>query len=146
MRKILITVLSIVIVLIFIVIYYTLHGREIRQTELNNAVMSSMKSAMEMLLEEENAPKNEEEWIIMFLQSLTMQIDSASELTVNILEADMEKGILSVEAKLVFGYIFGKTGSVTCYRTIILENYLAFFETFEVEEKTYGKNIILYTV
>ena len=101
---------------------------------------------MEMLLEEENTPKNEEEWIIMFLQSLTIQIDSTSELTVKILEADMEKGILSVEATLVFGYIFGKTGSVTCYRTIILENYLVFLKTFEIEEKTYGKNIILYTV
>ena len=146
MRKILITVLSIVIVLIFIVIYYTLHGREIRQTELNNAVMSSMKNAMEMLLEEENTPKNQEEWIIMFLQSLTIQIDSTSELTVKILEADMEKGILSVEAVLEFGYIFGKTGSVTCYRTVILENYLVFMETFELEENVDGKNTTSYTI
>ena len=143
MRKILITVLGIVIVLIFIVIYYTLYGRAVRQTELNNAVMSSMRSVMEMLLEEENIPKTEEEWLTMFLQSLTMQIDSASELTVRILEADMEKGILSVEAILTFGHIFGKTGSVTCYRTVILENYLVLEKTFELKGNIDGKNITL---
>lgn len=123
MRKVLITVLGIVIILIFIITYYTLHGREIRQTELNNAVVSSMQSAMEMLLVEESMPQTEDEWIQMFLQSLAVQIDSVSELTVRILEADMEKGLLSVEAILTFPHPLGKTGSVSCYRTVILESY-----------------------
>ena len=126
MKKILITALSILIVLIFIVTYYTLHGREIRQTELNNAMMSSMENAMEMLLEKEGVPETEEVWITMFLQSLALQIDSASELTVRILEADMQKGILSVEAVLLFAHPFGNRGSVSCYRTVILENYTVF--------------------
>lgn len=126
MRKILISILSIVIVLIFIITYYTLHGREIRQTELNNAMTSSMKNAIEMLLLEEGMPKTEEEWITMFLQSLALQIDSVSELTVRILEVDMEKGILSVEAVLTFKHLLGNSGSVSCYRTVILENYMAF--------------------
>lgn len=124
MKKVLITALSILIVLIFMVTYYTLHGRDIRQTELNNAMTSSMENAMEMLLAKEGVPETEEVWITMFLQSLAIQIDSASELTVRILEADMQKGILSVEAVLLFSHPLGNRGSVSCYRTVILENYL----------------------
>ena len=123
MKKVLITALGILMVLIFIMTYYTLHGRQIRQTELNNAMTSSMEHTMQVLLAEEGVPETEEAWIAMFLQSLTMQIDSASELTVRILEADMQKGILSVEAVLVFGHPLGNQGSVSCYRTVILENY-----------------------
>lgn len=143
MRKVLITVLGIVIVLIFIVTYYTLHGREIRQTELNNAMTSSMRNAMEMLLLEEGTPKTEDEWIKMFLQSLTLQIDSVSELTVRILEADMEKGILSVEAVLTFGHPLGNRGSVSCYRTVILENYIVFYRTIDIKEEINGENTAL---
>ena len=73
MRKILITVLGIIIILIFSIMYYTLHGREVRQTELNNAVISSMEGAMEMLLLKDGRPETEEEWIQMFLQSLVIQ-------------------------------------------------------------------------
>lgn len=124
MRKVWITVLSMIIILVFIITYYTLHGRQIRQTELNNAVVFSMERAMEQLLLKEGMPETEEEWIQMFLQSLAVQIDSNSELTVRILEADMDKGLLSVEAILTFFHPLGKTGSVSCYRTVILENYI----------------------
>lgn len=82
-----------------------------------------MKQAIESLIVDEGKPASEEEWKMMFLQSLVSQIESESELTVNILEMDMEKGILSVEAILTFKHPIGTDGAVSAQRTIVLEEY-----------------------
>lgn len=123
MKKVLTAVLSLLIIIIFILIQFTLHGRNARQTELDNALHSSMKQSMDALLVMEGRPQTEEEWKVMFLQSLASQIESESELTVNILEMDMDKGILSVEAVLKFRHFVGTEGAVSSQRTIILEEY-----------------------
>lgn len=62
-------------------------------------------------------------FIAAFLQSLAIQINSASELTVTFLEADMEKGILSVEATLIWVHPIGTHGSVSSVMTAIMEEY-----------------------
>lgn len=124
MKKIMIMMLSIIILLVMVMVIYTLDGRNIRQTELNNAVTSSMESAMSQLMLAEGQPQTNDEWVAMFIESLVVQIDSASDLTVNILEADKDKGVLSVEAILTFRHPIGTTGTVSSgIRTIILEEY-----------------------
>ncbi len=125
MKKALMAVFSTLIIIIFILIVFTLHGRKLRQTEVENALNTSMKQAMDTLLATEGKPESEEAWKIMFLQSLASQIESNSELTVNILEIDMDKGILSAEAVLVFTHPIGTQGSVSAWRTIVLEEYQA---------------------
>lgn len=102
---------------------FTIHGRSIRQVELDNALKSSLEEAMTSLMYEEGRPQTEEEWKEMFLQSLAIQINSASDLTVTILEADMEKGILSVEATLTWTHPIGTRGSVSNTMTVIMEEY-----------------------
>lgn len=124
MKKIMFMMLSIVIVLVMIMTVYTIDGKNIRQTELNNALNSSMESAMSQLTLAEGKPNSNEEWVAMFLESLVIQIDSASDLTVTILEADMEKGVLSVEAVLTFKHPIGSLGSVSAERHAILEEYI----------------------
>lgn len=105
---------------------FTIHGRNVRQIEVDNALNTSMKSAMEVLLVEEGGPKTQKEWEYMFIQSLAVQIESDSELTVHIgADSDMEKGILTAEAILTFRHPIGTTGTVsTGIRTIILEEYI----------------------
>lgn len=125
MKKVIMAVLSILTILIFILILYTLHGRNYRQTEIDNALTSSMENAMQVLLTEDK-PKTQEEWEEMFVQSMAMQIESESELTVNIgRDSNMDKGILTAEAILRFHHPIGTEGTVsTGIRTIILEEYL----------------------
>lgn len=125
MKKALMSMFCVIIIIIFILMFFTMHGRNLRQTELNNALTSSMEQAMDMLLLEDGKPQSEDEWKVMFLQMLVSQIDSESDLTVNILECDMDKGILSVEAVLTFQHPIGTEGSVSAQRTIILEEYIA---------------------
>lgn len=124
MKKMITAVMSVVLILLFILSAFTLHGRNYRQTEIDNALQSSMKSAMELMLLEEGGPENEEEWKTMFVQSLAVQIKSDSNLTVTIMEADMEKGILSAEATLTYRHPIGTVGTVSAQETIILEDYV----------------------
>lgn len=109
---------------------FTIHGRGTRQVELDNALKSSMEDTMKVLMYEEGKPQTEEEWKAAFLQSLAVQINSVSDLKVVFLEADMEKGILSVEATLTWTHPIGTQGSVTSSMTVILEEY-------EMEELTW---------
>lgn len=123
MRNMLIAFISALIALVIILTGFTLHGRSIRQIELDNALKSSMEDAMTSLTYEEGRPKTEEEWKAAFLQSLAIQINSASDLTVHFLEADMENGILSVEATLTWKHPIGTEGNVSSSMTIIMEEY-----------------------
>ena len=125
MKKVIMAVLSILTILIFILILYTMHGRNYRQTEIDNALTSSMENAMQILITEDK-PKTQSEWEQMFIQSMVMQIESDSELVVNIgRDSNMDKGILTAEAILRFRHPIGTEGTVsTGIRTIILEEYM----------------------
>lgn len=123
MKNMLIAFMAALIALVIILTGFTIHGRSIRQVEIDNALKSSMEEAMTSLLYEEGRPQTEQEWKASFLQSLTLQINSASDLKVVFLEADMEKGILSVEATLNWTHPIGTPGSVSSTMTVILEEY-----------------------
>ena len=123
MKNMLVAFYAAIIALVIILIGFTIHGRSVRQVELDNALKSSMEEAMTMLLYEEGRPQTESEWKASFLQSLAIQINSASDLTVNILKADMEKGLLSVEATLTWKHPIGTDGSVSSSMTVFIEEY-----------------------
>ena len=123
MKNMLVAFYAAIIALVIILIGFTIHGRSVRQIELDNALKSSMEEAMTVLLYEEGRPQTEEEWKASFLQSLAVQINSASDLTVHILKADMEKGLLSVEANLTWKHPIGTDGSVSSTMTVFLEDY-----------------------
>ena len=123
MKNMLVAFYAALIGILIILIGFTIYGRNIRQIELDNALKSSMEEAMTVLLYEEGRPQTEEEWKAAFLQSLAVQINSASDLKVVILEADMNKGLLSVEAELTWNHPIGTKGRVSSVRTVILEEY-----------------------
>lgn len=123
MKNMLIAFMATLIAIVIILIGFTIHGRSIRQVELDNALKSSMEDAMTVLLYEEGRPQTEEEWKASFLQSLAIQINSASDLKVVFLEADMEKGILSVEATLSWKHPIGTDGQVSSTMTVLMEEY-----------------------
>lgn len=122
MKKMIMATISCVIVLIVIMMGFTIHGRNLKQIELDGALNSSMKRAMEMLLLEDGKPQTEDEWKAMLVSSIAVQLNNAEGLTVKIMEADMKKGILSIEAVLVFQHPIGTAGTVsTGMKTVILE-------------------------
>lgn len=124
MKKAIFCVLTILVILIFSMSYITIHGRQVRQNELNVALENSMEKAVSLLLENDGKPETEEEWIEMFCLDLSMQIASASDLTVNILDADFEKGLLQVEAILSYRNPIGTTSTVSSERMVLVEQYV----------------------
>ena len=123
MKNMLIAFIATLCGVVIILIGFTIYGRSIRQIELDNALKSSMEEAMTSLMYEEGGPENEEEWKAAFIQSLVIQISTTSDLTIAFLEADMEKGILSVKATLTWTHPIGTTGQVSSEMTVILEEY-----------------------
>lgn len=124
MKKTLFATFSMIIFLLFLLIFFTLYGRMVRQTELSNALELSMKNAMEQLLLGEGAPDSEETWKTHFVESIAIQIESQSDLTVHIYEANLETGLLSAEAILTFSNPIGTTTTIRSgKRTMILEEY-----------------------
>lgn len=124
MKKAIFSILTVLLILIFSLVCITIHGRQVRQNELNVALENSMDKAVNVLLENDGKPASEEEWIEMFCLDLSMQIASASDLTINILDADFEKGLLRVEATLSYRNPIGTTSTVSSERMALVEQYV----------------------
>jgi len=122
MKNIMIGICSFVLLGIVVLIIFTLHGRSVRKQELNYALTSSMQNVMERLQTDTVfAPKSDEELIAMFQQEFLMQIESNSDVTIHILAADCEKGLLSVEAIFTYKHPIGTQGNLSARRTAIIE-------------------------
>lgn len=144
MKKVVALICGITTLIIILLILLTVQGRDIRQTELDNAVDSSMEKAMSMLYAEDGlAPETNDELVALFMEALVVQIDSLSDLEVDVLAVDVEKGLLSVEARLIYTHPIGTKGVVTCMRTAIKDQYWDsgivgdFSVTFLVDEEVF---------
>lgn len=98
-------------------------GQSVRKNELEKAVEHAAEQAIGSLNEKENEEISREEFIEIFIQNLSMGIESDSEVVVSIMEADPEKGILSVRAVEEYRNPLGKAGTVQAETTVILEKY-----------------------
>ena len=97
----------------------TLYGRSARQTETNTILAQAVNSTLSHVMGERNDTiEKNEDFIADFLQALLVQKNSDSDLTVSILEADYEYGILSVEITEKFRHPNGKKGAVSEMRTV----------------------------
>ncbi|MCR4955418.1 MAG: hypothetical protein K6A30_01880 [Lachnospiraceae bacterium] len=97
----------------------TVDAKYSRKNELEVAMMSAMKYAMEGVLEERI--QTDEELERSFQNSLRRQITSKSELSVDMVECDVKDGILSAKVKETFTYPTGKQGELTVNKTIIVD-------------------------
>lgn len=122
MKNIVIGIGACVLACIVLLASFTLFGRNSRKGELENALTYAMEQTVESVAAgEQERPDSEEEFIALFLQLFYTRIESNSQVTVHILEADYEKGLLSVEAVSEYRHPLGQTGTVAVQRTAILE-------------------------
>ena len=66
---------------------------------------------------------NTDEFIADFVQNLILYIESDSEIKVEILSVDIEKGLLDVNVIETFEQPNGSTKSISCRKTVIMESY-----------------------
>lgn len=134
MKNAVIGFFMIVILIISGVSIQTAENRKIRKNELDSTLSTAMEQSMKVLtvnpvyhIEKENGT---DEFIADFIQGFLMKTTSNSDFTVDILDVDVEKGILDVKVKERYKQIIGY-GEVASQKTIILE------EEMEPEEEFY---------
>lgn len=122
MKEAVLAMLALLLVMLTGISVYTVYGREIRKSELEESMTNAMEETMRMVYEEKTYPINsEKEMIADFILHLCYQMNSDGDLELEILHVDFERGLLDVKATEKFRHFTGRIGTITCRRTIILE-------------------------
>jgi len=118
------TILGICFVFFIVIsmsIIYTIDGRRIRKEETVDSLSSAIESSMQALVDNKYKISNNEEFIADFTEALLVQIESDFTVTINILDIDYEKKILSIEVIEHYQHPNGKPATVACVKTVIFE-------------------------
>lgn len=122
MKQLAFGLVSMTIIIFLLVIYMTMHGRELRQSEAEHALTEAVDSAVSGLMEGHGySVDTKEEFASEFLQILSGQLNSTSDVRVSVLEADEKLGTLSVEITETYKHPNGQTGTVSQVRTVVFE-------------------------
>ena len=155
MKNAVIGFFMIVILVISLAAIQTAENRTTRKNELDSSLSEAMEQSMKILtvnpvyhIEKESGT---DEFTADFIQGFLMKTTSNSEFTVEILNVDVEKGLLDVRAKSRFRQIIGY-GEVSCRKTVILEEleedketpcYISFFAEKPAKEADTENNYVL---
>lgn len=114
--------IALTMVVLFLTIIITVHGRTLRSSEVSQSLSEAMQTTMNHLLSQ-NAYTiaDKDEFVADFLETFLLQVNSDSDITVNILKADYEKGLLSIEVVETYTHPNGEKGQVSACRTILLD-------------------------
>lgn len=126
MLKKVITGTGIAVMLIFtILIVMTFHGRDVRETELETSLSTSMEAAMKTLNDKHGyAPESNEEFAASFIEAFLCEIESENiNVNIDITDIDYEKGLLKAEVSAQYKHPIGTTGNVSVEKTMIMEKY-----------------------
>ena len=106
---------------ITLAIVMSVSGRMNRSMEVKSNLPSAVEETVENLSLKKYSIADIEEYLADFTATLSDFIDTDSELTVSVAGADIERGILSVKVTETFVHPNGRTGTVSCERTVLLE-------------------------
>lgn len=94
----------------------------VRLEEIEQALANAQRQTIENTkIKEMYQINSEEELMAEFNRNLLTQISSDSDITVRVLDADYEEGMLDVEVIAKFKYPTGKDGKVSVRKTIIYD-------------------------
>lgn len=99
-------------------------GKDVRENELDKALNTAVEQSLEQLKKYGGYEiGNEQELIADFQQALLLHISSDADITVKILTADADKGVLDVEVTGIYKTVNAKEKRAVCRKTVILEEY-----------------------
>lgn len=95
-------------------------GRSNREMELADNLPAAVEETVSELMEEKNYDiTSENEMIADMVEDLSRKLDSNSDITVNIENIDVTKGLMSIKVVASYQHPNGKEGSVSCERTVV---------------------------
>ena len=95
-------------------------GRSNREMELADNLPAAVEETVSELMEEKNYDiTSENEMIADMVEDLSGKLDSNSDITVNIENIDVAKGLMSIKVVASYQHPNGKEGRVSCERTVV---------------------------
>ena len=95
-------------------------GRSNREMELADNLPAAVEETVSDLMEEKNYDiTSENEMIADMVEDLSRKLDSNSDITVNIENIDVAKGLMSIKVVASYQHPNGREGSVSCERTVV---------------------------
>ena len=100
MRTVIVSSICISAILLVLMIHTDINGRASCRQELEEALSLSVSQTMKEVMEQKSfGIENRNEFSAAFLQALILRTNSDVDMTVSVLAADMEKGLLDIEVK-----------------------------------------------
>lgn len=121
MKNVVTGIMMSIMMALFIIIILTTDDRTIRINEVNTALADALDESLNVLDINKYSITDTDELIADVTQGLLAQIESDAEVTVNVMDADKDKGIVTLEAVENFRKASGAAGQTAATRTIILE-------------------------
>lgn len=123
MKKIISGSVFVFIGMLFVLILLTYIGRGSRKLETDTALAEAIDATLANVFTNHTytTADDTDEFIADFIEALLLQVESDSDVKISILEADPEKGILSVEVTETYRHPNGNTGTVSAVRTVIFD-------------------------
>lgn len=120
MKNIVNMLIVLVLGVIAIASMMTVAGRSNREMELADHLPSAVEESVNALFGNKKYDiKSRNEFITDFTEHLNAVVDNDCDIAVNVMKADLEKGILSVRIVAEYEHPNGEPGKVSCDRTVI---------------------------
>lgn len=122
MKNIVNMLIVLVLGVIAIASMMTVAGRSNREMELTNNLPSIAEETVNILFADKKYDiNNRDQFISDFAEYLTVVFDNDCDIVVNVMKADLEKGVLSVRIVAEYEHPNGEPGKVSCDRTVIFD-------------------------
>lgn len=110
----------ILLVIVLLLLMATISNIGNREQEIQSTLSSAVEDTVNTMMESKiYTIDDQDEFIADFIEALSINLQSNADIEVDILQADHEKGLLSVKVTEHFKHINGNDGTVDCTKTII---------------------------
>ena len=120
MRNTVLVITTTILGVMVLMIVMTINGRMNRSMELKSNLSSVVEETIEnMVLNPKYSIQNTNEFVADLIETLVLTLDAVSDVRVDILQCDKERGILSVKVTLSYLHPNGDPGTIMCERLAI---------------------------
>ena len=102
----------------FLLLFFAIRTKSIKQEELSVTVSAAMRSSLEKAMEQQ---LSNEECITHFLKILEDGLNDKGEITVEVYHLNIDKGLFRVSVSLEYEQVNGKNGIIETERTLIYD-------------------------
>ncbi|MCI8365642.1 MAG: hypothetical protein HFG34_11960 [Eubacterium sp.] len=122
MKSVIVSSVCISAILLVLAIHTIIDGKTATLQELEDSLAVSVSQTMKEVMEQESyGIQDKNEFIAAFLQALIMRTNSDVDMTVNIISADMEQGLMDIEVIEKISFLNMKEKEIKVRRTVIFE-------------------------